>query len=378
MNPINSSSSPLLNPIINLGSLALDQLEDQVAASKEIRINLAKNQSPNTPSPTRPLGLNGPSLSKPDSSNIPIDRSETFSLVTANELTVKVKTVADAPIINPELTFTTSLLPLKSNSLFSRSEPPIPKNDYHQGNQDNESPDPHPEDHEIDADGFPMFDPQQLQQVTPHTPTSLTATTSLSNTFLLHSNPFATKTIYLDFNGHILPANTAWTNNYNAGNAINAPAWSMDADNTTFSDAELTRIQAIWQRVAEDFAPFNVDVTTDFRGEDYLNRSSSSDQVYGMRALISPISSYVGAYGGIAYVGVFGNVGDFYKPALIFPENLGPNGEKYVAEAVSHEVGHTLGLGHDGTSTQGYYSGQGSGATGWAPIMGVGLIHSLV
>jgi Ca2+-binding RTX toxin-like protein len=377
MNPINSSSSPLLNPIINLGSLALDQLEDQVAASKEIRINLAKNQSPNTPSPTRPLGLNGPSLSKPDSSNIPIDRSETFSLVTANELTVKVKTVADAPIINPELTFTTSLLPLKSNSLFSRSEPPIPKNDYHQGNQENESPDPHPEDHEIDADGFPMFDPQQLQQVTPHTPTSLTATTSLSNTFLLHSNPFATKTIYLDFNGHILPANTAWTNNYNAGNAINAPAWSMDADNTTFSDAELTRIQAIWQRVAEDFAPFNVDVTTDFRGEDYLNRSSSSDQVYGMRALISPISSYVGAYGGIAYVGVFGNVGDFYKPALIFPENLGPNGEKYVAEAVSHEVGHTLGLGHDGTSTQGYYSGQGSGATGWAPIMGVGYYQPL-
>ena len=142
----------------------------------------------------------------------------------------------------------------------------------------------------------------------------------------------------------------------------------MDADNTTFSDAELTRIQAIWQRVAEDFAPFNVDVTTDFRGEDYLTRSSSSDQVYGMRALISPISSYVGAYGGIAYLGVFGNVGDAYKPALIFPENLGPNGEKYIAEAISHEVGHTLGLNHDGTSTQGYYSGQGSGATDWAPL----------
>ncbi len=59
-----------------------------------------------------------------------------------------------------------------------------------------------------------MFDPQQLQQATPQDPTTVTAVTSLSNTFLLHSNPFATKTIYLDFNGHILPANTGWTNSY--------------------------------------------------------------------------------------------------------------------------------------------------------------------
>jgi Ca2+-binding RTX toxin-like protein len=150
----------------------------------------------------------------------------------------------------------------------------------------------------------------------------------------------------------------------------------MDADNTTFSDAELTRIQAIWQRVAEDFAPFDVDVTTNFRGEDYLTRSSSSDQVYGMRALISPIGSYFGG-GGIAYMGVFDDIGDSYKPALVFPENLGPNSEKYIAEAISHEVGHTLGLSHDGNATQDYYSGHGSGATGWAPIMGIDYNRSL-
>src|SRR5207249_904895 len=46
---------------------------------------------------------------------------------------------------------------------------------------------------------------------------------------------------------------------------------------------------------------------------------------------------------------------------------------KYIAEAVSHEVGHTLGLNHDGTSTVGYYSGQGN----WAPIMGVGYYHEV-
>ena len=48
-----------------------------------------------------------------------------------------------------------------------------------------------------------------------------------------------------------------------------------------------------------------------------------------MRVLISPMSSYVGQYGGIAYVGVFSAVGDYYKPALVFPENLAKN-ERYI------------------------------------------------
>jgi len=227
---------------------------------------------------------------------------------------------------------------------------------------------------EPDADIFPGLDPQQIQ-LTNGTPSVSFALSSLTNTFLLHSNPFATKTIYLDFDGHILPAGSAWANGYNGGSEIKAPAWSLDADLTTFSDAERSIIQGIWQRVAEDFAPFDVDVTTEFRGEEYLTRSDSYDQVYGTRALISPIGSYFGG-GGIAYVGVFNYVGDYYKPALIFPENLA-NNEKYIAEAVTHEVGHNLGLGHDGTSTTGYYQGQGSGATGWGTIMGVGYYQPL-
>jgi hypothetical protein len=48
--------------------------------------------------------------------------------------------------------------------------------------------------------------------------------------------------------------------------------------------------------------------------------------------LISPISSYFGNYGGIAYVGAFDSTGDYNKPALIFPEKLS-NSEKYIAEA---------------------------------------------
>ncbi len=50
-----------------------------------------------------------------------------------------------------------------------------------------------------------------------------------------------------------------------------------------------------------------------------------------------------------------------------------------MAEAVSHEAGHTYNLVHDGriSPAEGYYQGHGSGATGWAPIMGVGYYRSL-
>ena len=60
--------------------------------------------------------------------------------------------------------------------------------------------------------------------------------------------------------------------------------------------------------------------------------------------------------GGVAYVGVYGNT--YYQPAFIFPDNLGPRYAKYVWEAVSHELGHNLGLQHHGVvGGSGYYSG---------------------
>jgi PKD repeat protein len=194
----------------------------------------------------------------------------------------------------------------------------------------------------------------------------------LTDTFKLHSKPGASKVIYLDFDGHVMTG-TAWSSG-----TINAPAWSLDADTANFSDTERTRIQYIWQRVAEDYAPFDVDVTTEYTSESTITRSSSSDGVYGTRVLISPISAAVGFSnaGGVAYLGAFDDVGDYYKPALVFPENLGPNGESYIAEAISHEVGHNFNLNHDGRTSpsEGYYQGQGV----WAPIMGVGYYKSLV
>ena len=196
----------------------------------------------------------------------------------------------------------------------------------------------------------------------------------LDQTFLLHSRPGAKRTIYLNFKGATL-AGTAWNSSVAS---ITALPFDLDGMPYTFNTAELQRIQGIWQRVAEDYAPFDVNVTTEAPAADLLSRSGTADTVFGTTVLITSRSGvYSCSCGGVAYLGVFDETSDFYKPALVFYDALGAGNEKYVAEAISHEAGHNMGLSHDGTSAVGYYQGQGTGATGWAPIMGVGYYQAL-
>lgn len=67
--------------------------------------------------------------------------------------------------------------------------------------------------------------------------------------------------------------------------------------------------------------------------------------------------------GGHAYLGSFDDLQD--EPALVYNGGLATG-----SETVSHEVGHQLGLNHDGVGSTVYYRGHGSGDTGWGPIMG--------
>jgi hypothetical protein len=196
---------------------------------------------------------------------------------------------------------------------------------------------------------------------------------SYDDTFLLHSFPTASRVIYLDFDGHTTPAGTAW----NDGNAIVSAPFDTDGDPSSFSSAEQDTIQRIWQQVAEDYIPFDIDVTTEDPGDAGLTRADPSDQHYGVRVVISPSSAWYGSFGGAAYLDVFDLIGDFYKPCFVFSDQLS-NGEKNIAEAASHEVGHTLGLSHDGAGATEYYPGHGSGATGWSTIMGLGYYKPVV
>jgi hypothetical protein len=207
-------------------------------------------------------------------------------------------------------------------------------------------------------------------QTSPATAEGSTATGPagpLGDTFGLASNPGASRTIYLDFDGQSV-SGTAWNNaGYGTSGTITAPAYTADAD-PAFSTGELTQIQRAWMVVAEDYAPYDVNVTTRDPGADALERSSSADPTYGVRVVVTadgPIYDYCRC-GGIAYVGIYGDPGmNAYQPAWVFTDGVGTDGVT-LAQAVSHEVGHTLGLSHDGTATQGYYTGTQL----WAPIMG--------
>lgn len=190
----------------------------------------------------------------------------------------------------------------------------------------------------------------------------------LADTFTLESKPGSNRTIYLDFDGGTVTG-TAWNNSYGA--TIVADPYSIDSTvSTAFSDAELTEIQKTWQTVAEDYAPYDVNVTLKDPGAAAIDRTSSSDLVYGTRAMITNggvVYNDCGC-GGVAYVGVFNSTGSnhlYYQPAWVFSDGTTKNG-KYIGEATSHEIGHNFGLNHDGTSTSGYYSGSAP----WGPIMG--------
>ena len=83
----------------------------------------------------------------------------------------------------------------------------------------------------------------------------------LTNPLLRDSLLGAPVTIYLDFDGHT-ENHVEWGKQATGGGPIVTPAFSLDGDGNNFTQAERDSIEEIWERVAEDFRPFNVNVTT--------------------------------------------------------------------------------------------------------------------
>ncbi|HZH63357.1 MAG TPA: zinc-dependent metalloprotease [Flavisolibacter sp.] len=176
---------------------------------------------------------------------------------------------------------------------------------------------------------------------------------------VLSSHPASSAVLLLDFDGTIVEG-TSWN-----GSGPIACAGS----NLTPS-----QIRDVFNRVAEDYRPFTINVTTD--SSVFLAAPSNKRT----RVILTTSSSWYGSAGGVAYINSY-SWGD-NTPCFVFTALLGYN-TKSIAEATSHELGHTLGLRHQSSydafcnKVSEYNSGNGSGEIGWAPIMGVSYYRNM-
>jgi len=159
-------------------------------------------------------------------------------------------------------------------------------------------------------------------------------------------------TILISFGGYRV-SNTPWNTN---GDIYCAGA-NLSPD----------EIEKVLTRVKEDFAPFNVTVTTNEMTYHLTHPQKR------MRVVVTESWEWHGMAGGVAFYDSFTWGND--TPCFVFSTLLSYN-EKYIAEAVSHEVGHTLGLKHQASYSSScqflneFNEGGGEGLMSWAPIMG--------
>ncbi|MBC8206750.1 MAG: hypothetical protein ISR85_01210 [Kiritimatiellales bacterium] len=194
---------------------------------------------------------------------------------------------------------------------------------------------------------------------------------------VFHSRAGSARVLFLDFNGHDV-SGTAWNvnTNYAMPDTWYCYPYDTDDDYTEFSVAEQQIIYETWLRVSEDYASFDVDVTTE---------QPAAWSKYTGHALITGTIDTNGiacphdGYAGIAYLDVFGlnnysynSPHACYSPAWILDYGNAAD----IAEVISHELGHNLGLSHDGltdaggTTIDGYYDGHQNGSMSWGAIMG--------
>ena len=150
------------------------------------------------------------------------------------------------------------------------------------------------------------------------------------------SNPGASNRLYLDFNSH---DEGTWAGDPNA----KSPAYDSDGNPNSFSNTELEEMREIFDVVAEDFLPFDVNVTT---------IEPSVWNSHDVRVVIGGNGVWNGEFKyGVSQM-------SFDEPSLpnvawVFSENLieaskilGGSVTTAIGNTCSHEAGHIYGLWH--------------------------------
>lgn len=190
---------------------------------------------------------------------------------------------------------------------------------------------------------------------------------------LLDSRPGAAATLYLDFDGNVLGS---WSTGGRTFTNVSTPVWDMDGDTTSFSSAEQALIREVWSRVAEDYAPFDINVSTDYYGSFADGQAlqvciggNNTDWLHLDASGISSIGSFHDSEPNVVFA--FDMVA-WARAGVLDGEGRPMNGAGALADTISHEAGHSFGLFHHST-----YDGAGHlvaeydpGSSNWTPIMG--------
>jgi hypothetical protein len=190
---------------------------------------------------------------------------------------------------------------------------------------------------------------------------------------VLHSNPGSAKTLYLNFLGNTITEDFA-ANTFGVDRNLNGLVthpFDIDGDASSFSGTEQTMIRKIWEIVAEDYRPFDIDVTTSYEGT--FGDGVAVNVAIGGTTRDDELTS------GYAPVGGFSN--ERSNTALVVTTNIAryTHDEWYdtiqaIGNSVSHESGHLFGLEHDHNLDVANHKSEAfqydDGTDTWTPIMG--------
>jgi large repetitive protein len=172
---------------------------------------------------------------------------------------------------------------------------------------------------------------------------------------VFNSNPTATDTLYMDYNGH---SAAAGQERWNSQQAYTALPYDFSGNASEWSPGERLAIRNTWQALADDYSPFNINITTAAAPATMVAGQSLRMVITNSNGSI--IGQPSSGLAGIAWLDVYGDDLHEWRTSFVFsgamPNSLfqgdgGLSGD-IVAKAheigatAAHEFGHNLNLRH--------------------------------